>query len=447
MNTSFHFKYTRQAIGIFLLFMGNPLIFFFKEVAGFGGSSVFTLICYALGLLLMISSDDIFKNFYKPNLPLYRLSAIYMAVILFNYFFANPYWGWSGDRSTFYRDLGNYILIFGFFFMLLSVSNEVTNYFVPIVVVLTFLGSICLIYSMITNPYFVLGQRATVVFGDGTTTASGNPHVYARNAFGGIISSYIMLKSQKSLWRIFSLANMVLSVVVLVLTQARSISLTFFITLVIFVYYNVSIKSVQNGIINLFKLRNIILIVLLVSGIAYFISTQVKLMAIINLYYDGFWGNFSKAFLTASGQQTASTVDYSALGRVNKFATFKKTLFEEPYNMILGKGYRFLYMDIPILETLIDCGIVAFVSFGLMAWVMFKESIKAIKRESRPFTTFLGYYFMCYFITLATGGEPYGVSYWFIFCVMIRFIGIKYLSPIAQPRQKNAPNPLPVVTT
>jgi hypothetical protein len=427
MNTSFHLKYTRQALGIFILFMGNPLIFFFKEVSGFGGGSVFTLICYGLGLLLMISGEDFLKKFYKPNLPTYRLAAIYMGVVLFNYFFANPYWGWSGDRSIFYRDLGNYILIFGFFIMLISVSNEVTEYFLPIVVVLTFLGSICLIYSMKTNPNFVIGQRASVVFGDGSTTASGNPHVYARNAFAGIFASYIMLKSKLTTWRILSLLNIVLSIIVLILAQARSILLAFLVTSLIFIYYNVSIKSVKNSVVNIFKPRNLTLIILLVGGFVYFVSTQAKLVSIINLYYDGFMVNFSKALLTATGQQTSSTIDYSSLGRVNNFATFKKILLEEPYNLILGKGYRFLYMDIPILEPLIDCGIIAFVSFALMAWEIFKAALMAIKKEYSPFTTFLGYFFMCYFVTLATGGEPYGVAYWFVFVVMIRFLGIKYL--------------------
>lgn len=445
MNTSIHSKYTRQAIGIFILFMGTPLIFFFKEVSGFGGGSAFTLVSYGLGILLMISPNEIFKKLYKPNFPMYRLAAMYMGIILFNYFFANPYWGWGGDRSVFYRDFGNYILIFAFFFMLLSVSNEVTEYFVPVAVILTFLGSVCLIYSMKTNPNFVIGQRATVVFGDGSTTASGNPHVYARNAFAGIFASYIMLKSKQTLWKVFSLMNIILSVVMLIMTQARSILLGFVFTLIIFLYYNVSAKSVKSGIINLMKPRNIALIVVFVSGIVYFISTQVKLVAIINLYYDGFLGNFSKALLTATGQQTKATIDYSSMGRVTNFATFKKTLLEEPYNLILGKGYKFLYMDIPILEPLIDCGILAFLSFALMNWVMFKESIKVIKNQTSAFTMFLGYFYMCYFVTLFTGGEPYGIAYWFVFCVMIRFLGIKYINNIAIPFRKKIPNNSPVI--
>jgi hypothetical protein len=89
--------------------------------------------------------------------------------------------------------------------MLVSVSNEVKDYFLPVTVALTFLGSICLIYSMATNPLFVLGQRATVVFGDGTSASNGNPHVYARNAFAGIFASYFMFQTRNSLWKLFVL--------------------------------------------------------------------------------------------------------------------------------------------------------------------------------------------------------------------------------------------------
>ena len=54
---------------------------------------------------------------------------------------------------------------------------------------------------------------------------------------------------------------------------------------------------------------------------------------------------------------------------------------------------------------------------------------------------------MCYFVTLFTGGEPYGIAYWFIFCVMIRFLGIRYLQNITEPLQKKEQNSSPVITS
>ena len=446
MDKYFNFKYSRQFLGIFIVFMGSPLIFFFKEVTGFGGGSAFTVATLMLGLLLMISPNELFRKFYKPFLPAYRLAVIFMMVVLINFFFINPFYNYAANSSIFLRDLINYASIFIFFILLLGVSNDVKDYFLPIVVFLTFLGSICLIYSMATNANFIIGQRASVVFGDGTTTASGNPHVYARNAFAGVFSSYIMLKNRNTLWKLFSLANMLLSVIVLVLTQARSILLGFIFTMIIFLYYNISAKSVKNTIKNTFKPQNIFLIALFFFGISYFISTQAKLVSIINLYYDAFTVTFTKAILTATGMEDAKTIDYSALGRVNTFGAFKKVLFESPWELIMGKGYRFLYMDIPILETWIDCGIIAFWSFAMMNLVIFRQALKAIKDGTNQLTTFLGYFYMCYFVTLFTGGEPYGIAYWFVFCVMIRFLGIKYLEKIPKLIQKKEQNSTPVMT-
>jgi len=416
--------------------MGSPLIFFFKEVLGFGGSSTFTIISLILGLGLMVSPEEIFRKFYKPFLPTYRLGFIYMFIVLINFFFFNPFYGFAANSSFFIRDFTNYASYFIFFILLLSVSNEVKDYFLPIVVGLTFLGSICLIYSMATNANFILGQRATVVFGDGTTTASGNPHVYARNAFAGVFSSYIMLKNKSTLWKSLASGNMILSLIVLVMTQARSILLGFIFTMIIFLYYNVSAKSVKNAFKNIFSPQNLFLIVLFFGGIIYFISTQAKIVSIINIYYDTFTITFTRAILTATGMEDAKTIDYSALGRVNTFGDFKKVLFESPWDLILGKGYRFLYMDIPILETWIDLGIIAFWSFAMMNLVIFRESLKAIKEGTNQLTTFLGYFYLCYFVTLFTGGEPYGIAYWYVFLVMIRFLGIKYVQKITFPLQK-----------
>ena len=446
MNKYFNFKYSRQFLGIFIVFMGSPLIFFFKEISGFGGGSAFTIVSLILGLLLMISPDDIFRKFYKPYLPAYRLAVIFMTIVLINFLFINPFYGYEANSSVFLRDLVNYGSYFVFFILLLSVSNEVKDYFLPIVVFLTFLGSICLIYSMATNANFIIGQRASVVFGDGTTTASGNPHVYARNAFAGVFSSYVMLKNKNTLWKLFSLANMLLSVVVLVLTQARSILLAFIFTMIIFLYYNISAKTVKGALKSIFKPQNLFLTAIFFCGLVYFISTQAKLVSIINLYYDTFSITFTKAILTATGMEDAKTIDYSSLGRVNTFGAFKKVLLESPWELILGKGYRFLYMDIPILETWIDCGIIAFWSFAMMNLVIFRQSLKAIKDESNPLTTFLGYFYMCYFVTLFTGGEPYGTAYWHVFLVMIRFLGIKYLEKIPLIIKRKEERVLPAMT-
>jgi hypothetical protein len=81
-----------------------------------------------------------------------------------------------------------------------------------------------------------------------------------------------------------------------------------------------------------------------------------------------------------------------------------------------------------------------------MNLVLFREALKAIKEDSNEFTTFLGYFYMCYFVTLFTGGEPYGIAYWFVFCVMIRFLGIRYIQKVPNPTQIKKQTTLPAMT-
>ncbi|MFY7829672.1 MAG: O-antigen ligase family protein [Flectobacillus sp.] len=422
----FDFKYSRQSIGIFLVFMGSPLIFFFKETLGFGGSSAFTLLSFCLGFVLMISMDT-FRRFYKLNVPIFRLGVIFTLVSLIYFYAYNDVYT---DSYIVGRDIANYMLIAVFFFMLISVSNEVKEYFLPVTVALTFLGSICLIYSMATNPYFVLGQRATVVFGDGTTATSGNPHVYARNAFAGIFASYFMLQTRNSLWKLFCILNLLISLAVLVMAQVRTIYLAFFIAVALYFYFNSSLSSIRKAIRGFFSPRNIFILCLLLAGVVYFFATHQQLIEILLNYYSSSSTALTKAVLTAIGMADEKTLDYSALGRVGNFEYFKSILYSEPHSLILGKGYRFWYMDMPIVEAFLDYGIIGLWSFGLMNLLILKESLKAMRERNNPFVMFLGYFYITYFLGLFTGGRPNDTPYWFVFAVMIRFVGVKYLDLI-----------------
>ncbi len=449
MKAYFNFKYTRQSLGLFIVFMGNPLIFFFKEVLGFGGSSTFTIGSLLLGMILMISPYDIFRKYYKPNIPIARMAGFFLILSFLACLFYNPFYGYDNDRAAFTRDFGNFIFIFTFVVIILGVSNEIIDYFLPVAIALTFFGSICLIYSMATNPLFIIGQRATVVFGDGTTTASGNPHVYARNAFAGVFASYFFLKAKNIFWRLLSFANLILSVIVIILAQARSILLAFLFALALFFYFNVSKASVSALIRSLFRPLNLMGIFLFIAGLTYFISTQQRIVDIIDLYYNTFLDTFSRALLTAFGLQDEKSIDYSALGRVNNVDNILFLFSEIPYAFILGGGFRFIYVDIPIVETFVDLGIAGIVSFSLLNYAIFKEAIYTLKWKVNPFACFVAYFYMTYFVGIFTGGEPYGTSYWFIFIVAIRFLGIKYIeeNSVDATREDNFEPIQPSVTT
>lgn len=429
--------YIRQSVGIFLVTMGSPLIFFFKEFLGFGGSSAFTIAGLASGCLLLISKDT-FRVWYKPNNVTCRLAAYFTILsYIYMYYFNPSYW----RPDLMFRETGNYLFIVGFFVLLLSVSNDIKKEFLPVVSILTFVGSLCLIYSMATNPFFIIGQRATVVFGDGSSAASGNPHVYARNAFAGIFASYLILRDCSLRWRLFCLGNIFLSLIVLMLTQARSILLSFFFALAIFLFYNIRRMNITKAIRGLFSAQNVvILITLLVAIISVFIIKG-DLIDIIMAYYENASTTFVKAMLTATGLAGEKEVDASAMGRVGNFAYFSELVKEEPWLIFLGKGFRFWYLDIPLLESLLDYGIVGFFSFGMMNWIFFRDSLSTIRQNKNPMTIFFCYLFFTYFVGIFTGGRPNDTPYWFVYGFLIRFVGLEYHNIM----NKTSDEPLPVV--
>jgi hypothetical protein len=122
---------------------------------------------------------------------------------------------------------------------------------------------------------------------------------------------------------------------------------------------------------------------------------------------------------------------------------FLNQFYGEPHSLILGKGYRFWYMDMPIVEALLDYGIIGLWSFGLMNLLILKESLKAMKARNNPFTMFLAYFYLTYFLGLFTGGRPNDTPYWFVFAVMIRFMGVTYLDLLPKGTTSSVENSNP----
>jgi hypothetical protein len=428
-----NFKYIRQSLGIFINFMGNPLVFFLKENLGFSGGPAFTVGSYLLGFALM-TSDDFLKKLYKPNFPMLRLGVVFLTISILYLFFYNDTVTSSYD---FQKDIMYYAFTFIFLCLLMSVSNEVKDYFLPIVMIFTLISSLALLYSIIKNPSYVIGMRATVQFGDGTSYNSGNPHIYARNGFAGFFASYLCLKSKNIIWRLICLGNILLSLAVIMLTQTRSIFLAFLLALGIYLFFNLKWRNVKDVAKIIFRPQNLIVLSLIIGFILNYLNNRYQLFNILSNYSDIFFASFIKAINTALGLADKEKVDLGAMGRVTSFATFKEIFQNEPQSLILGKGYRFLYMDIPIAEAFLDCGILGFLSFGILNVLIFKESILAIYRGDNKFTLFLGLYYISYFVNIFSTGQPFDLQYWFPFAVMIRFMGVKYLEnpPVIIPQK------------
>jgi hypothetical protein len=82
------------------------------------------------------------------------------------------------------------------------------------------------------------------------------------------------------------------------------------------------------------------------------------------------------------------------------------------------------------------------VEFWINEFIL-KESLKAMKARNNPFTMFLAYFYLTYFLGLFTGGRPNDTPYWFVFAVMIRFMGVTYLDLLPKGTTSSVENSNP----
>ena len=78
----------------------------------------------------------------------------------------------------------------------------------------------------------------------------------------------------------------------------------------------------------------------------------------INNYFNSFLGLVYKALNTGLKLGKNDDVDDSAMGRVSNFNYFIELWNENPTNFLFGFGYRFRYIDIPVLESFINFGFI-----------------------------------------------------------------------------------------
>ena len=220
-----------NSIGILILWLGPPLIYFIKSLIMPNAGSLFTGVFYILGIILMVNSINA-KIGFIPNIQLLLFGGVFFVISQCYLFFYNF------EPQNFSADILNLFLITLYFFFLLKTENGI-KFILPFWIFLfTLIINICLIYSISNNPLYTLGARATVQFG--TDEFTGNPYIYARNGFAGFIISYLIIKFRSNsnalesnfFTQFFCYFNLWLSLVVIFLTQTRTIFLSFLIILI-----------------------------------------------------------------------------------------------------------------------------------------------------------------------------------------------------------------------
>lgn len=422
--------YMRMVVGICMLVDGYPLIFFFRDTLHFAtGSSAFTAAAFAGGLILMVPFT-VLRRLYRPNVTMFWTG---LAFILFSIFYMYVYP--PLDKVDYTREMIYYAFILIFLFLLINIPNDILPVVIPVIVLFTLVSNIGLIYSLATNPTWIIGQRATIVLNN-SDDGSGNPHVFARNAFMGIIACAIWLVRPNTniLFRLLALFSGVISIIILVLTQTRSSILALLIAVAFFLYFNVRPAQIRTTVRSLFKPVPILVMLAGVVGIMIFIQRHFEIYAIIYGYVTNFMERNLEniyAFLGMQSEGTAfkATLDDSVANRTGSFDLLTNTLTSQSYMLIPGYGYKFSYLDIPLMEALTNQGILGLALFGGINVMVLRHSFRIMRTNPNDLSIFLAYFYVIIFVQLFTNGRPYDITFWFPLALMTRFMGVEHLFP------------------
>lgn len=351
-----------------------------------------------------------------PNMHLLLFGGIFFLITQCYLFLYN------NEPQNFSSDILNLFLLVLFFLFLLKTENKIKDVLPFWIFIFTLFVNLCLIYSIYSNPQYVLGARATVQFG--TEQFTGNPYIYARNGFAGFIISYLIIKYRSNpnifisnfFTQFFCYFNLWLSSLVILLTQTRSIFLSFI--LILFPLFFLTKKN------NLYPFK---------TDYNYPLFTFYSLFGVLLIYFNNQYNIFNfisgsfthsyEIFLNAldTGINMGSNIqDDSAMTRVGGIKIMVNKIIERPEFLFFGAGYRFLYMDIPFLEVFINFGIFSFILYFIFQGYIFKSAITSIFSKD-IFQIFLGFMSFQVLIAIFTTGRCMDFSYWVTYLVLMRF--------------------------
>ncbi|WP_317171809.1 O-antigen ligase family protein [Spirosoma validum] len=390
---------------------------------------MFTALGFAGGLVLMVPFT-VFRRLYRFDVIMFWTSIAFIAFSIFYMYVYPPL-----DKVDYTREMIYYAFIIIFLFLLINIPNDIIPVVVPVIVFFTLASNLGLVYSLVKDPSWVIGQRATIVLND-SDDGSGNPHVFARNAFMGIVACMIWLVRPQTnfLVRLLALFSGIFSVVVLVLTQTRSSVVALGLAIILFVVYNVRPTQIRTAVRGIFKPGPLIVIAIGIVGLVVFFNKYSDLYYILESYVYGFIERnletvYGALGLTSKGADYKAVIDDSVANRTGNLNLLTNTLTSQAYMLIPGYGYKFSYIDIPMLEAFTNQGILGLILFGGVTAMSVRHSLRVMRTDPNDLNTFLAYFYVLIFVYTFTGGRPYDITFWFPLALMTRFMGVEHLFP------------------
>jgi hypothetical protein len=423
----------RDAFAISILISGGSLNYALRDGIGIAPKSTAFSFLFIVGWMFFVLPFRKFDKIYYKKNPLTILAVVYLIMtMIYMYVYANIFR--ASTSSTVY-DLIVIGVVWYFLFYLSFVKEEDLHLnFLNITMWIALIGSIGLIIYVMLNPNYILGQRMAISFSnESDSDTTGNPHIYARTAVFGVLSSLILLKyNQNKKRNILIITSLFISYAVLILSQAMSSILGAFLISVFYFYNNVTLGKIKLGIIKLLGKWYfwLILIAVVVKGIDLFKKNEVIIelgYRVIERRVEDLVNTFKPKKKEGLYSTSEVYVDMSAEGRMDNLRKVKEGIiidFEETRfdRLIFGRGYFDMYVDVPIIEVFRSYGLFGLSIFSLLFFLMLRYCIEEMRRPTGVFNEFIAYGFLYYFVYSFTNGLIMDYNRWTYFILVIRFI-------------------------
>lgn len=418
----------RQSLGLSFFFFGAPIVYFLRDGLKLAPNSTAFTAALTIGSLLLAVPFTI-KKVYQTNTLGYLLCIAYSVIAIFYLTVYAPNRGWFTNTTV--EAVYQAVILLSMFVFAGTSINSLKDTFLLFSLVICVIGGLSLLYYIFRNPLYVIGMRASISFsGDDDVSSMGNPHIYAKSAYCGLVAGIILLKNEKRLlWRLAYIGSALILLLVIALCQAMAIIL---ITGIFFFFYyitSINANNIYKVLKWMFGWQGLLLFFITCGGI-YYLWEHTRFdeyfINVSNIITD----RIERIVTSLTDSKTATSVrlagDDSASTRVTNITNLLKSIDEriadgDWITVIFGNGYHHKYIDSPIFQTLNDLGIIGFIVFTTLHIVLLIWVFKEILNPTCDFTLFTAYVFLVTVIQNFTMGMPYDYQRWTAIIFVARF--------------------------
>ncbi|AWV98606.1 hypothetical protein [Arcticibacterium luteifluviistationis] len=423
----------RDAFAISMVFCSGPLNYAIRDGIGLAPNSTAFSTLFMLGSIFAVLPFRNFKSLYINDTPLVTLGVSFLVMVIL-YMIIYPAYRYMSLTLFIYDYFVIGIVLYFYFYLMTVRESYLRMNFLKICIAISLLGSIGLIFFVMRNPNYVYGQRFAIAYGESEMEAMGNPHIFGRGAFFGIVSAFIYLKYEtRQFWKYVAYFSLVIFFAVLILAQAMSSIISGFLFVCCYFWFNNDIRSIWKKFKFIFTKWYVWIVVIFMAmkGIDFIRQNE----AILDLGYrivqrriENLVNTFIPEDVDDKWYSKGSMqVDASASGRVEILNTISENLADnfndgKYLNLIFGNGYFAFYVDVPIVEVFNSYGLVGFLLFGVFFYLMLKYCYLELKKPSSIISEFAAYGFIYFFVFTFTNGLIIDYNRWTFFALVCRFM-------------------------